>query len=193
MERFDVPALPQFPRGMNAISTTPAPHWASDLPPRFELPRSLAPPLLAAGKRSGSTIGSGPQARIVLQMRILCPTVGLLGVLAISLSSCAPTELNSADADYSLGSRSDPTEQNREYETRTGGLIPIESSNVSMAGYDESSSVMTVLFDSGGLYEYYDVPAGLWEDFLDAQPSPWSQVGYPDLVQGGYEYRRLSR
>ena len=126
-------------------------------------------------------------------MRMLLPTVGLLGVLAISLSACGPTELDSANADYSLGTRNQPAEQNREYETRTGRHIPIESSNVSMAGYDENSSVMTVLFDSGGLYEYYDVPAGLWEDFLDAQPNPWSQVGYPDLVQGGYEYRRLSR
>jgi hypothetical protein len=38
---------------------------------------------------------------------------------------------------------------------------------------------MTVLFDSGGLYEYYNLPAGLWEDFVAAQPHPWSQVGYP--------------
>jgi hypothetical protein len=61
-----------------------------------------------------------------------------------------------------------------------------------MAGYDDSASVMTVLFDSGGLYEYYDVPAGLWEDFVAAQPSPWSTVGYPQLVQGGYAYQRLN-
>ena len=126
-------------------------------------------------------------------MRILVPTVSLLGVLAIPLSACGPTELDSANADHSLGSRNLPTEQNRAYGPRTGGLIPIDSSNVSMAGYDENSSVMTVLFDSGGLYEYYDVPTDLWENFLDAQPSPWSQVGYPNLVQGGYEYRRLSR
>ena len=123
----------------------------------------------------------------------IVPTVGLLGALAISIASCGPTEVDSGNAEYSLGSRSLPTEQNRANGTRTGGLIPIESSNVSMAGYNENSSVMTVLFDSGGLYEYYDVPTELWEDFLDAQPSPWSQVGYPDLVQGGYDYRRLSR
>lgn len=74
----------------------------------------------------------------------------------------------------------------------SGALIPIESSNVNMAGYDATNRVMTVLFDSGGLYEYFDVPPTLWEDFLDAQPSPWSLVGYPQLVQGGYPYQRIS-
>lgn len=73
-----------------------------------------------------------------------------------------------------------------------GVLIPIESSNVHMAGYDASTSVMTVLFDSGGLYEYYSVPVQLWDAFVAAQPSPWSQVGYPQLVQGGYAYQKIS-
>ena len=83
-----------------------------------------------------------------------------------------------------------------EYESTnvgTGGsLIPIESSNVNMAGYDASTEVMTVLFDSGGLYEYYGVPENLWTDFVEAQPSPWSQVGYPRLVQDGYVYRKVA-
>lgn len=73
-----------------------------------------------------------------------------------------------------------------------GALVPITSSNVSMAGYDANKRVMTVLFDSGGLYEYFDVPPSLWEAFLAAQPSPWSRIGYPQLVQGGYAYRRIS-
>jgi hypothetical protein len=74
----------------------------------------------------------------------------------------------------------------------TGGeLIPIQSSNVQAAGYDADTGVMTVLFDSGGLYEYYDVPAGLWEAFVAAQPHPWSAVGDPQLVKGGYQYSRI--
>ena len=73
------------------------------------------------------------------------------------------------------------------------GLIPIDSDNVAMAGYNDSTRVMTVLFDSGGLYEYYDVPGSLWEAFVAAQPDPWSLVGYPQLVQGGYAYREITR
>ena len=76
----------------------------------------------------------------------------------------------------------------------TGGeLIPIDSDNVAMAGYDDSTRIMTVLFDSARLYEYYDVPPQLWESFVAAQPDPWSLVGYPQLVQGGYDYREVTK
>ena len=75
----------------------------------------------------------------------------------------------------------------------TGGeLISIDSDNVAMAGYDDSTRVMTVLFDSARLYEYYDVPPQLWESFVAAQPDPWSLVGYPQLVQGGYAYQEIT-
>ena len=72
-----------------------------------------------------------------------------------------------------------------------GQLIAIQSDNVQAAGYDEASLVMTVLFDNGALYEYYGVPADLWTSFIAAQPHPWSQVGYPRLVQGGIPYKRI--
>jgi hypothetical protein len=72
-----------------------------------------------------------------------------------------------------------------------GRLIPIQSDNVRAAGYDEASAVMTVQFKNGALYEYYGVPADLWASFVSAQPHPWSQVGYPRLVQGGIPYKRI--
>ena len=72
-----------------------------------------------------------------------------------------------------------------------GQLITIQSDNVSAAGYDEGSMVMTVQFDGGALYEYYGVPVELWTSFLAAQPHPWSQVGYPRLVQGAIPYKRI--
>lgn len=72
-----------------------------------------------------------------------------------------------------------------------GELISIQSDNVSAAGYDEFSMVMTVRFKNGALYEYYQVPLSLWKSFLEAQPNPWSQIGYPQLVNGGYSYRRI--
>lgn len=72
-----------------------------------------------------------------------------------------------------------------------GQLISIQSDNVRAAGYDASSMVMTVQFDNGALYEYYAVPVDLWSSFIAAQPHPWSQVGYPRLVQGGIPYKRI--
>ena len=72
-----------------------------------------------------------------------------------------------------------------------GQLISIQSDNVRAAGYDEASMVMTVQFDNGALYEYYGVPSDLWTSFIAAQPHPWSQVGYPRLVQGAIPYKRI--
>lgn len=72
-----------------------------------------------------------------------------------------------------------------------GQLISIQSDNVRAAGYDETSMVMTVQFDNGALYEYYGVSADLWTSFVAAQPHPWSQVGYPRLVQEGIPYKRI--
>ena len=72
-----------------------------------------------------------------------------------------------------------------------GQLISIQSDNVRAAGYDDLSMVMTVQFDSGALYEYYGVAADVWTAFIAAQPHPWSQVGYPRLVQGAVPYKRI--
>lgn len=72
-----------------------------------------------------------------------------------------------------------------------GELIAIQSDNVSAAGYDDASLVMTVQFKNGALYEYYGVPAELWTSFVAAQPHPWSQVGYPRLVQAAIPYKRI--
>ena len=72
-----------------------------------------------------------------------------------------------------------------------GQLISIQSDNVAAAGYDVNTSVMIVQFRNGALYEYYGVPLDLWNAFIAAQPNPWSQVGYPRLVQAGIPYKRI--
>ena len=73
-----------------------------------------------------------------------------------------------------------------------GQLISIESDNVRAAGYDANSMTMTVQFNNGYTYEYYGITAELWNSFIAAQPNPWSQVGYPRLVQAGVPYKRIS-
>ena len=73
-----------------------------------------------------------------------------------------------------------------------GHLIAIQSDNVLAAGYDANSMTMTVEFRNGYTYEYYNVPAELWNSFIAAQPHPWSAVGYPQLVQGGFQYSRIN-
>lgn len=72
-----------------------------------------------------------------------------------------------------------------------GELVRINSDNVSLAGYKKSTRTLTVVFSNGSTYEYYQVSESLWIKFLDAQPHPWSKIGYPILVQGGYSYARV--
>ena len=73
-----------------------------------------------------------------------------------------------------------------------GELISIQSDTVSMAGYDASTQMMTVVFDDGDAYWYQPVNQSTWTAFYLAQPHPWSQVGYPQLVQSGIPYGKLN-
>ena len=127
-----------------------------------------------------------------------------LAVAAMALAAgCSASGAGSADATASVAgitAASGPAVQpltpasapNASPEVGTGGeLIAIQSDNVQAAGYNDATGTMTVLFDSGGLYEYYNVPPSLWTAFVTAQPHPWSAVGDPQLVKGGYQYSRL--
>ena len=111
----------------------------------------------------------------------------ILAAFAFSLSACGSLPTLNGE------SLSSDTEQSQAVESvgTNGLLISIQSDNVSAAGYDEESMVMTVQFDNGALYEYYGVPTDLWTSFVAAQPHPWSQVGYPRLVKGGIPYKRI--
>lgn len=73
-----------------------------------------------------------------------------------------------------------------------GKLIPIQSNNVSAAGYNSISQTLTIQFHEGAIYEYYGVSIDIWIEFLQAQPHPWSQVGKPLLVDAGVPYQRIS-
>lgn len=106
--------------------------------------------------------------------------VACAALLLLPLTSCGSSSSEVAEF-----------EQNSNFVGTNGQLISIQSDNVRAAGYDEASMVMTVQFDNGALYEYYGVPADLWTSFVAAQPHPWSQVGYPRLVQGGIPYKRI--
>ena len=72
------------------------------------------------------------------------------------------------------------------------GLISIQSDNVAAAGYDPATQTMTVKFLEGAVYQYAPVTQSIWDDFLAAQPHPWSAVGYPRLVEANVPYWRLS-
>lgn len=101
--------------------------------------------------------------------------------MSLVLTSCETTDQAEPKAAESQSAQSG-----------TGGqLIAIDSDNVQAAGFNASSSIMTVQFNSGYTYEYYGVSLELWNAFIAAQPNPWSLVGYPRLVQAGIPYERI--
>jgi hypothetical protein len=119
---------------------------------------------------------------VKLKLKCLLFLPSLVAVIMVSACSSNSTESQSPS-------------QATEFESilgTNGELISIESDNVRLAGYDANSQTMTVEFDDGQRYEYYGVPAGLWNAFIEAQPHPWSAVGYPQLVSGGYSYQRVN-
>lgn len=62
----------------------------------------------------------------------------------------------------------------------------VNSSNVARIGYENGT--LTVLFHSGGVYEYYNVPERVFRDFLTA-----SSVGsylHQNII-GRYRERRI--
>lgn len=123
-------------------------------------------------------------ALLFCKVKFARPRSGLCVLLAILVSGCGTNSdiTQSTESIQSQGSTSVGT---------NGQLISIQSDNVRAAGYDAAVLVMTVQFNNGYTYEYYGVQPELWNSFIAAQPNPWSQVGYPRLVQAMIPYKRI--
>ncbi len=48
-------------------------------------------------------------------------------------------------------------------------LHDVESSMMNTIGYDEATKTLLIVFNSGKTYEYADVPADVFAEFLDAE------------------------
>jgi hypothetical protein len=63
-----------------------------------------------------------------------------------------------------------------------------ESSNIARFAYDDDSQVLAVEFNSGDLYQYYDVPQVVFEQMRGA-PSKGQYLARN--VKGRYRYARV--
>lgn len=115
-------------------------------------------------------------------------TIVLMFSMAIGVSSCSVESSSTS----SIAETSGSSQESDPFKDTQGEFIQIQSDNVSMAGYDASTQTMTVMFDSGKSYWYQPVDQSVWTAFYNAQPHPWSQVGYPALVESGIPYGRLN-
>jgi hypothetical protein len=67
--------------------------------------------------------------------------------------------------------------------------IPVNSSNIRSIGYDSQSSTLEVAFISGDIYQYFDIPEYLYQQFLNA--SSHGQF-LNDNIRYNYRYQKIS-
>jgi hypothetical protein len=65
---------------------------------------------------------------------------------------------------------------------------PVNSTNVATAGYDAANMILEVEFQNGNIYQYFDVPETVYEQFVHA-PSPGQFLN--TNIKGVYRYSRL--
>lgn len=66
-------------------------------------------------------------------------------------------------------------------------MQPVTSTNIAAVGYDPASRVVRVGFQSGGVYDYYDIDPALFKQML--LPFPWRRVG---AMVKRHAYRRIA-
>ncbi|WP_315774309.1 MULTISPECIES: KTSC domain-containing protein [unclassified Bradyrhizobium] len=64
----------------------------------------------------------------------------------------------------------------------------VSSSNIAEVGYDATSRTLEVLFKTGAVYQYFDVPEQIYDELMRS-----SSVGgfLNSSVKGQYRYARL--
>ena len=62
-----------------------------------------------------------------------------------------------------------------------------ESSNITRFGYDDASQILFVEFKNGSVYQYFDVPHGVFEQMENA-PSKGRFLA--ESIKGWYRYAR---
>lgn len=64
----------------------------------------------------------------------------------------------------------------------------VSSSNIASIGYDSSSQTLEVEFLNGGVYQYFDVPEQVYNDFMNAS----SHGQYlAQNIKGHYRYSKV--
>lgn len=67
--------------------------------------------------------------------------------------------------------------------------LPVNSSEISILGYDAKAKLLEVTFRRGGVYHYFDVPQETYESFLKAD-----SLGtyFSETIDKKYEYKKIS-
>ena len=67
-------------------------------------------------------------------------------------------------------------------------LNPLESEMLLAAGYDQKSRILQVVFRTGGIYRYKNVPSDKYDELMSAESI--GQYMHKNII-GHYDYERL--
>jgi hypothetical protein len=57
--------------------------------------------------------------------------------------------------------------------------IPVSSSNIASIGYDQGTQTLEVEFLKGSVYQYFDIPQAIYEEFISAESKGKYLVPFP--------------
>jgi len=66
--------------------------------------------------------------------------------------------------------------------------VPVSSSNIADIGYDPSTMTLEVGFLNGGVYQYFDVPEAVYEEFMRAESKGRFLHAH---IKGNYRYAKV--
>lgn len=66
--------------------------------------------------------------------------------------------------------------------------VDIKSSNLKSASYNTESKILTVTFNNGSIYEYYDVP---WTIFTKFRMSESQGKHFNTSISKSYKYKKI--
>jgi len=66
---------------------------------------------------------------------------------------------------------------------------PVESSDLSSVGYDLNIKTLEIEFNSGGVYQYFDVPENVHSELMSA---PSKGKYFHKFIKNVYRYQKVS-
>jgi len=66
---------------------------------------------------------------------------------------------------------------------------PVESSDLSSVGYDLSTKTLEIEFNSGGVYQYFDVPENIHSELMSA---PSKGKYFHKFIKNVYRYQKVN-
>ena len=76
------------------------------------------------------------------------------------------------------------------YQTVKVRMSTVDSSAIDQIGYNDENKLLKIQFKNGDVYQYYDVPRGVYEEFKDSQSKGhYFQNG---IRNSGYKYEKIS-